>query len=702
MNEARPTRRQAISRRQLLSAMVAACAGELLAACAGSPSPAASTAQQRLATLPGASLLPASTTALSPPPDTPFPASPTFTPAPTPSPAAATATPTPLPAYSEAPMLARLVEAGSLPPVSARLPSEPLRLQAEQPGAYLSAGDHRQSDMLTQALLPGETTADAVARWRESWLRFSRGCQNLLPGLAARIESSDQATRFTLHLRPGLRWSDGQPCSADDVVFWYEAIVLNNELSPAKPSWLAPAGKLGTVIKLDQYAVRFTFESPNGLLPLALAAGFEAGQGCPVHYLKQFHAGYAEPAPLDQAAKSAGLAGWAELFQLRRSPDRNPELPVLAPWRLEEPGPPASFERNPYYGVVDQDRRQLPYMDSVQLRPAANEEALLSWLAAGELSLQLCSGGKPPLPALQAVAGPGGYGLTVLTDEPASALAIFPNQTPSGPDLAGDSELRALLADVRLRRALNLAIDRDTINQALFGGTRPAIASLYPELQASPDRFAHLAYAPDQAASLLDELGLKRGPNGYRTRPSGATLTLTIEVQDNEEDLALCEMVSSYWQEAGLRTELHALAEENWQSLLDSGEYLLCAAPKLFAPGLLRLFSLESFAAISSGTLWAPAWGRWYESGGQQGAAPPDMVRATQALLGRIRETDDTAAQMALLAQVEGAGLQAAWEVLLLGPAPTICLAKAGAANPELWRSRSAGGAPELVSLARQ
>ncbi len=83
-----------------------------------------------------------------------------------------------------------------------------------------------------------------------------------------------------------MKWSDGQPFTADDFVWWYENWVLNDELSPSKPSWMKPGGELGKVEKIDDTTVKFTFMAANGLFLFSLA---NTQPFLPGHYLEQFH-----------------------------------------------------------------------------------------------------------------------------------------------------------------------------------------------------------------------------------------------------------------------------------------------------------------------------------------------------------------------------------------------------------------------------
>ncbi len=147
--------------------------------------------------------------------------------------------------YQEAPALKALVDAGSLPPVAERLPEEPLVQEVvEQIGSYggtlrrgfLGPSDHNNYTRVVY---------DALAR-------YSPDGSEVIPHIAKGWESNDDFTQWTVFLRPGMKWSDGAPFGADDILFWYEHIVLNTDLSPTVPVWMQNQdGSAAMVEKVD-------------------------------------------------------------------------------------------------------------------------------------------------------------------------------------------------------------------------------------------------------------------------------------------------------------------------------------------------------------------------------------------------------------------------------------------------------------------
>ena len=124
-----------------------------------------------------------------------------------------------------------LVESGELPPVAERLPKEPLVQEVvEEIGTYggtlrrgfLGPSDHNNYTRVVY---------DALAR-------YSPDGTEVIPHIAKGWELNDDFSQWQVFLREGMKWSDGAPFTADDILFWYEHIVLNSDLSPTVPIWM--------------------------------------------------------------------------------------------------------------------------------------------------------------------------------------------------------------------------------------------------------------------------------------------------------------------------------------------------------------------------------------------------------------------------------------------------------------------------------
>jgi peptide/nickel transport system substrate-binding protein len=290
--------------------------------------------------------------------------------------------------YRQAPMLDPLVADKKLPPVSERLPEKPfVETMVNGIGKYggtlrtmiLAAGDHYK---LTRTV-----ANETLVRWKPDW-------SEVIPSIAERVEASPDATTYTFTLRRGMRWSDGAPFTADDIMFWYEDVFSSPELTPSKNPIFVIEGKPVVVEKIDDYKVRFKFEGPYGLFLQQLAYG----QGhipiiYPKHYLKQFHIKYNKDGIDRMLAQSQTVKDWVSLFNSKVSLTfqpafwQNTELPTLNPWVLTTPYGPTdrvAVQRNPYYWKVDPAGNQLPYFDRITWAKIDDVQLMLLKATTGE------------------------------------------------------------------------------------------------------------------------------------------------------------------------------------------------------------------------------------------------------------------------------------------------------------------------------
>jgi peptide/nickel transport system substrate-binding protein len=148
----------------------------------------------------------------------------------------------------------------------------------------------------------------------DALVRFSPTGSEVIPHIAAGWSSNDNFTEWTVELRPGAKWSDGEPFTADDIMFWYNDILLNEELVPTVPVWMQNAdGSTATVEKIDDFTVKWTYAEPNTAFLLDLANKDGADKSililafAPAHYLEQFHPNYTDQAELDAKVAEAGF-----------------------------------------------------------------------------------------------------------------------------------------------------------------------------------------------------------------------------------------------------------------------------------------------------------------------------------------------------------------------------------------------------------
>ena len=245
---------------------------------------------------------------------------------------------------------------GELPPLAQRLPERPLVVDdGRAVGVY--GGDWRM--LINRA----KDTRLLVVFGYARLVGYDTNLE-LVPDILESLEV-EEGRIFTLHLRPGHKWSDGAPFTAEDFRYFWEDVALDRDLSPTgPPSIMLVDGKPPVFEVIDATTVRYTWDGPNPDFLPALASAVPLFIYRPAHFLREYHAAYGDPDALARKAAEASLSGWAALHNDLDNLYKfdNPDLPTLQPWRITTAAPAQRFvgERNPYSHKVDAQGRQLP------------------------------------------------------------------------------------------------------------------------------------------------------------------------------------------------------------------------------------------------------------------------------------------------------------------------------------------------------
>ena len=367
--------------------------------------------------------------------------------------------------FSESPALKSRVGAGTLPPVEKRLPEEPLVLQPkDQIGRY--GGTFRVG-----STNPGAGGTDEYLARCQPLVILTPDLKSIVPNIAKGWSFSENNTVFTLYLRKGMKWSDGAPFTADDFVFWYEDILLNDQLTPVKPRDWSPGGKLVKVEKIDETTVRFAFGVPYPVVLDQLAVTVEQVLRYPFqpkHYLKKFHPKYNPN--VEAEAKQAGFDSWWKWFGanwVMAQDERKPGYPEINPWvpaRTDSAGN-RYYERNPYYWKVDTAGNQLPYADGQTRMLVESTELWSLKVVAGEYDYAAQHTSVDTYPVYKENEAKAGYRAMIWQFDRGAEMVNFRfNQN------IADPVQRAIFRDVRFRQAVSLAINRAEINKVIFNG----------------------------------------------------------------------------------------------------------------------------------------------------------------------------------------------------------------------------------------
>lgn len=556
--------------------------------------------------------------------------------------------------YTEAPMLAERVAAGDLPPLEERLPQDPEVIEP-----YDSLGTWGDTIRFG---ISGTADQDSLTYWSgdQGLVRYdpATGYSTVLPNLAREWEVSEDARTFTFHLRRGVKWSDGTPFTADDVIFNMEGFVLNDGWAPV-PSIYMSGGKPVTVAKVDDHTVTFTFDQPYGLFLLELANPRALDH---LFYQKaycgQFHPDYATD--LDAELAAARTPDWRQLMVMKcgdtdKTPARfaNSTRPSLEAWIVKEPyvagATQVVMERNPYFWAVDSAGKQLPYVDRVVGTIYSDPEALLLGAIGGNIDFgfrDLDSAANRPVLAQNRESG--GYELFEVTSIGGSPAVFFLNLTHK------DEEKRALYNQKDFRVALSIGMDRqEIIDTALLGLGQPWQSAPFEDSPMYHERYAtqYLEYDPEEANRLLDGLGLEKGPDGLRRMPSGAPLTIRVEISPNPPEIRdILELLALQWRDIGIDMQVMVVDRTLMVQHVTGNDHDAAAwnSQQSWLPGKPPF----GMVPLEYDSRWGVGYVDWRKSGGERGMEPPESIKQRMALFDQSTTARDFEERKVLIHQI--------------------------------------------------
>ncbi len=531
----------------------------------------------------------------------------------------------------ETPMFAERVRAGRLPAAARRIPEQPLLVRS-----FAGAdGPGRQGGQITM-LVTG--TKDTVLMTIYSYTRLIvyDDTFKLTPDILESWEN-DRNREFTFRLRAGHRWSDGQPFTTEDFRFFWEDVANNADLSPSGPQdELLIDGQPPRVDIIDERTIRYSWERPNPYFIESQARAAPLFLFAPAHYLKKFHPRYSDAAAIAGAA-SASEQGRSWVQILRRRFDAmfandNADVPSLNPWILatQPPSQRYVFERNPYYHRIDEKGQQLPYADRIVFSVTA-PNLITARAGLGEADLQARWLKLRDYTFLQNSAKASGVKVRLWEFGSGSQLVLFPNLNTN------DAEWRRIFRDVRFRRALSMAIDRDELNEVIYLGlATPSNNTIMPRSDLFEPEYATrwATYEPQAANRLLDEMGLVgRNADAIRLLPGGRPAIIVVESQSElSEEADTLKLISDQWRRIGIGMLVKSQTFENFWLRTVSGEAMMTAYGGLFTAVPGANTSPREFAPTMQGGLQWPKWGMYVASKGKQGE-PCDMPEARQLLV---------------------------------------------------------------------
>ncbi|MCO6384726.1 ABC transporter substrate-binding protein [Oceanicola sp. 502str15] len=569
----------------------------------------------------------------------------------------------------EAPALAEAVAAGNLPPLEERLPAQPEVVTGlENIGAYggklrRMLGGSNDHNSILRIISP-----QGLTRWKPDF-------SGVVPNVAESWTTNEDGSEFTFKLREGMKWSDGEPFTADDILFFVNDLLNNQEFYPNAPARFVVAGEPMQAEKVDDYTVILKFAAPYGTFLTELATPLAQE---PVlwakHYCQQFHPAYNDnvQAMVDE---TEAVEDWPALYRLKcgevEAPNRwsNPERPTLDPWVVTGEGYSAGstqvvMERNPYFWQVDEEGNQLPYIDQLEMGVAQDNEALVLEAIAGNIDFQRRKISNPAnKPVFAENAEKGGFEILDMINSNSNSMAIHFNHTHKNP------QMREFIRNHDVRVALSLGIDRDEIIDIVYQGQgepyqigpRPTHV-LYNEQLGK--QFTD--YDPDKANELLDAAGYaEKDDEGFRLFPDGSRIVFNaqytgVEQPDWGDSL---EIIKEQWEEIGIELNSTSVERSIYYSRGEANEhdFMVWGAPG----GLDPTLSPRDVLAVHPQASWfAIPWTRWYLSGGSEGEEPTESMKKRLALYDAFKQEADQEKALDIFRQIHQ---EAADEMEIIG-----------------------------------
>lgn len=535
--------------------------------------------------------------------------------------------------FNEAPSLRELVEKGELPPVADRLPviEDILVIEpVEEIGVY--GGSAVSFDI-------NPNSYASISHPRIPFMFYTdKSASTVIGDIARNYELKNNNTELIIYLRKGLKWSDGYPFTVDDILFWWNDEVNNEDINHWAQSYWTIRGEKADFQKIDDYTLKIVFPQPNPTI-LSVINYWPTQQGFffdPAHYMKQFHKKYNPD--IVGVAKDKGYETWVQYFEYMKEVgpgQQNPELPVVGPWMLEKRDSTQKvFVRNPYYYAVDPEGNQLPYLDRLVLKIVSELEVGRLDALQGDIdftsSLEVTDYAMYKKNEAQ-----GNYRIYNWRNNEASTVAFAFNQN------CPDAVKAGIFQDVRFRRAMSLAINREEINQFLYMGMAvPSQVTVDPNTSYYEEWWAesYADYDPKAARQLLDEMGLKKDQDGFYLRPDGKALS--VDLFARAEYMPVCELVKTYWEDVGVKVNLKTIARELYETRVQASQHDVGVWP------VDRMLELRVYSRGTSkyemGTTsefgYAIEWDRWYkhkmwEDMGRQGEEPPAGIKPPEEII---------------------------------------------------------------------
>ena len=428
-------------------------------------------------------------------------------------------------------------------------PSEDVQHVSATVGRYggrLVVGQRAEPKTLNPVTATDAISREVIDRCNADLIHINRLSQKTEPALAESWKVSPDGRIFTLHLRRGIRFSDGQSFDADDVLFSF-AVYLDETVGSPQRDLLIIDGKPPVVTKLDAYTVRLTLPRPYA----AAERLFDGLAMLPKHLLeKQYTEGH-----------------FAQVWNLSTPPS---EMASLGPFRVKQyvAGQRIVLERNPYYWKVDRDNHRLPYLDELVFLFVGGEDQQLMRFEAGETDLinRLSAENYSLLSRDEARQD---WQLDDLGPSLEYNFLVFNQNDVDAKKLGDIARKQTWFRDLRFRQAVSAAIDRDSIVKLVYGarGT-PLWGNVGPGNKLwMDDAIPHPQRSLETARQLLKSAGFSWNSADQLLDPSGKPVEFSVVTSSsNTQRMKMATLVQDDLSHLGMQVHVVPL---DFRAMLD-------------------------------------------------------------------------------------------------------------------------------------
>jgi peptide/nickel transport system substrate-binding protein len=428
-------------------------------------------------------------------------------------------------------------------------PGEELQVSDIESGSYggtLVVAQRSEPKTLNPVTAADAPSREVIGRMMADLIHINRASQQTEPSLAKSWTASRDGRVFTIKLRRGLRFSDGQPFDADDVVFSFQ-VYMDEKIHSPQRDLLIVGGKPIEIQKVDSYTVRFTLAQPYA----AAERIFDSVAMLPRHLLE----------------KAYREGRFAQLWSVNTAPA---EIVGMGPFRLKEyvAGQRIVLERNPYFWKTDRNKNRLPYLDELVFLVLGNEDAQVIRFQAGDTHL-ISRISAENFALLSKDAPTRGYELFDLGPSLEYNFLLFNLNDLKTQTLDKIAPKQAWFSELKFRQAVSTAIDREAIVKLVYTGRgAPLWGNVSPSNKSWVNQsLPHPPRSLDHARELLKSAGFSWRDDGELVDARGRTVEFSIITSSsNTQRTKMATIVQDDLSKLGM--DVHVIPLE-FRALLD-------------------------------------------------------------------------------------------------------------------------------------